>query len=79
MFTVIQRKKLAANATSIEVFTPRIASVMLPGQFVTVRATPQSPWLVIPVSAWNVEAGTITLFVDVVDEHTQMLATDKGL
>ena len=79
MFTVIQRKKLAANSASIEVFTPRISSVMLPGQFVTVRATAQSPWLAIPVSAWNVEAGTITLFVEVVDDHTQMLATDQGI
>ena len=79
MFTVIQRKKLTANATSIEVFTPRIASAMLPGQFVTVRATPQSPWLAIPVSAWNVEAGTITLFVEVVDDHTRMLATNMEI
>lgn len=79
MFTVIQRKKLAKNAASIEVFTPRIASVMLPGQFVTVRATAQSPWLAMPVSGWNVEAGTITLFVDVVDEHTEMLATNMGI
>lgn len=79
MFTVIQRKKLAYNAATIEVFTPRIASVLLPGQFVTVRVTSQSPWITMPVSAWNVEAGTITLFVEVVDEQTEMLATNMDI
>ncbi len=79
MFTVIQRKKLADKAATIEVFTPRIASVLLPGQFVTVRTTAQSPWIAMPVSAWNVEAGTITLFVEVVDEQTRMLATQMEI
>lgn len=76
MFTVIQRKKIAKKAATLEVFTPRIASVMQPGQFVTVRTTAQSAWIAVPVSTWNVEAGTITLFVDVVDEHSRMLATN---
>ena len=76
MFTVIQRKKLADKAATIEVFTPRIASVMLPGQFVSLKTTAQSPWIAMPVSAWNVEAGTITLFVDVVDEPSRRLASD---
>lgn len=79
MFAVIQRKKLADKAATIEVFTPSIASVMLPGQFVTIRITDRSPWIAMPVSSWNVEAGTITLFIDKVEDHTQMLATNTEI
>ncbi|MDY0343731.1 MAG: hypothetical protein RBR28_09170 [Lentimicrobium sp.] len=76
MFTIIQRKKLTSSVTTLEVFTPRIAAAMLPGQYVSVKATPKSPLLMLPVSGWNVEKGSITLLVEVVDIHTRQLANN---
>lgn len=79
MFTIIQRKKITSNVATIEVFTPRIATTMLPGQYVSVKATAKSPLLILPVSGWNVEKGSITLLVEMVDAHTQNLADNAEI
>ncbi len=79
MFTIIHRKKLTAKVSTLEVFTPRIAAIILPGQYVSVRATAKSPLLMLPVSGWNVEKGSINLLVEVVDIHTQNLANSAEI
>lgn len=79
MFTIIQRKRCNAKATTLEVFTPRIASVILPGQYVSVRATSKSPLLMLPVIDWDAEIGSITLLVEMMDIHTQNLANNTEI
>ena len=76
MFTIIQRKKLTSSVTTLEVFTPRIAAAILPGQYVSVKATPKSPLLVLPVCGWNVEKGSITLLVEAIDTPGRQLANN---
>jgi NAD(P)H-flavin reductase len=74
MFTIIQRKKLTSTVTTLEVFTPRIAAAILPGQYVSVKATSKCPLLMLPVCGWSVAKGSITLLVEVTDTHTRQLA-----
>lgn len=79
MFTIIQKKNLTPDITLIEVFTPRIASALLPGQFVTVKPTGQSREIALPVYDYNTETGTVSLLVQVVDASTGQLAHDAGI
>ncbi|GAB1402870.1 sulfide/dihydroorotate dehydrogenase-like FAD/NAD-binding protein [Lentimicrobium sp.] len=76
MFTIIQRKKLNSKVTSLEVFSPRIAEAILPGQYVNVQARPESSVLTLPVCGWDTKKGSITLLVEQLDEHTSQLATN---
>ena len=73
MFTVISRKSPAKDISLIEVFAPRIASALLPGQFVTVKPTAGSRSVALPVIKVNHQAGTIGLLVQAVDEATSLM------
>lgn len=77
MFTVIQRKKVSTDVATLEVFSPRIAKAILPGQYLSVRATRESPLLVLPVSGWDVDKGTITLSVDRMNSDSRVLADNQ--
>lgn len=74
MFTIINKKNLASDISLIEVFAPRIANVILPGQFVTVQPNSKSRMIALPVSGWNRDSGTVSLLVQVVDASTELLA-----
>jgi len=74
MFTIINKKNLASDISLIEVFAPRIANVLLPGQFVTVQPGGKSRKIALPVCGWNRDSGTVSLLVQVVDASTEMLA-----
>jgi ferredoxin--NADP+ reductase len=74
MFTIINKKSLASDISLIEVFAPRIANVLLPGQFVTLQPTGKSRKIALPVCGWNRDSGTVSLLVQVVDASTEMLA-----
>lgn len=74
MFTIIQKKNLTPDITLIEVFAPRIARALLPGQYVTVTPTNQSREIALPVYRYNSQSGTVSLLVQVVDVSTGQLA-----
>jgi len=73
MFTVISRKTPARDISQIEVFAPRIASALLPGQYVNVKPTTGSRYVSLPVMKVNHQAGTIGLLVQAVDEATSLM------
>lgn len=79
MFTIIQRRNLIPETTLIDVFAPRIANAILPGQYVTVKPTNTGSEIVLPVSGYNTETGTISLLVQVVDDSTDQLAHNSGI
>lgn len=79
MFTVIQRKSIASDISLLEVFAPRIASAILPGQYVMVKPTAKSREVVLPVYGWNEDAKTVTVLVHVTDAATEMLAHNQEI
>lgn len=79
MFTVVSRISPAKDISLIEVFAPRIASAMLPGQFVTVKPTAGSRSVSLPVMKINHQAGTIGLLVQAVDEATALMVNNPEI
>lgn len=73
MFTVVSRISPAKDISLIEVFAPRIASALLPGQFVNVKPTAGSRYVSLPVMKINHHTGTIVLLVQLVDDATTLL------
>lgn len=74
MFTIINRKNLTSDISLIEVFAPRIAKAILPGNFIRVQPTGKSREIALPVCGWNRDSGTVILLVQVMDAATEMLA-----
>lgn len=76
MLTVINRKSLSKDISLIEVFSPRIATSILPGQYVNVRVTAVHRFVSLPVMEVDSEKGTIGLLVQAVDEATTLMVNN---
>lgn len=79
MFTVISRKKPANDIALIEVFAPRIALDLLPGQYVNVKPTARSRSVSLPVIRVNPATGALGLLVKVVDEATALMVNNPEI
>jgi NAD(P)H-flavin reductase len=79
MFTIIQRKRLTTDIVLIEVFAPRIAAGILPGQYVSVLPSEKTSSVFLPVTGTNIENGSISLLVHVVDHSTGQLANNNEI
>lgn len=79
MFTVISRKSPAKDIALIEVFAPRIAQALLPGQYVNVRPTARSRNVSLPVITVNQTSGTIGVLVQSVDEATALMVNNPEI
>jgi NAD(P)H-flavin reductase len=79
MFTIIQRKRLTADIVLIEVFAPRIAAAILPGQYVSVLPSEKTSLIILPVISQNIETGSISILVNVVDHSTGQLANNNDI
>jgi NAD(P)H-flavin reductase len=79
MFTIIQRKRLTADIVLIEVFAPRIAAAILPGQYVSVLPSEKTSLIILPVISQNIETGSIYILVNVVDHSTGQLANNNDI
>lgn len=79
MFRIYQAKWLAPKVRQIEVEAPRVAKRHQPGHFVIVRVRQQGERIPLTIAGSDVEAGTVTLVVQVVGATTEMLcALDAG-
>ena len=79
MFTIIQRKKLTADIVLLEVFAPRIATAILPGQYVILQPSEKTNPVLLPVIGNNPESGTISILVQAVDHSTEQLAGNNEI
>lgn len=79
MFTIIQRKKLTADVVLLEVFAPRIATAILPGQYVILQPSEKTNPVLLPVIGNNPESGTISILVQAVDHSTEQLAGNNEI
>jgi len=75
MFEVVSNEVLAPNLHRLVLKAPRIAAARQPGQFVIVRAVKGSERIPLTIGDADLEAGTITLFIQAVGASTREIVS----
>ncbi|UFS69209.1 sulfide/dihydroorotate dehydrogenase-like FAD/NAD-binding protein [Geomonas sp. RF6] len=79
MFEVVSNEVLAPNLHRLVLKAPRIAAARQPGQFVIVRAARGAERIPLTIGDADLQAGTITLFIQAVGASTrQIVAVPAG-
>jgi ferredoxin--NADP+ reductase len=77
MFKVIKAQMIVPNIHLLTVESPQVARQVKPGQFVILRADEDGERIPLSVSDWNVEEGSVSVFLMNVGSSTHRLASLK--
>lgn len=75
MFEVVSNTTLAPNLHRLQVKAPRVAAARKAGQFVIVRADKGDERIPLTIGDADIEAGTITLFIQAIGAATQKIVS----
>ena len=77
MFKVIKAQMIVPNIHLLTVESPQVARQVKPGQFVILRADEDGERIPLSVSDWNVEEGSVSVFLMNVGSSTHRLTSLK--
>ena len=76
---IVEKKELAPNIFSLDIYAPRVAASALPGQFVIVIADEYSERIPLTISDYDLEKGTVQIVVQASGQSTKKICKlNKG-
>lgn len=79
MNKIVEKKELAPNIFSLDIYAPRVAASALPGQFVIVIADEYSERIPLTISDYDLEKGTVQIVVQASGQSTKKICKlNKG-